>query len=268
MKRAAALMILFFACAESTERQPWLGNLYEFEFRPSLLYQSYSHLSSGSSSIKYSSDDLFLNLSLSNSVERFGLEGELVGAKTRRQRYCVDQIKLTGRAVLQDDIAGDPISVIAGLSLSEAFRPALHDVSSFHHGYSEAELFLSVGKEKTFESDWVSRWWALFALGTAADRGSPWVRFNLACERAFCERQEIRLFLNTLWGTGHKQLRFCHFKGYGSVQHQSIDLGFRYTYLLDFFGTASLEYSYRIHSRNFPENTHQLLAQVLYTFGL
>lgn len=268
MKYVALSLILIFGLADATEMKPWLGNLYEFEFRPFLIYQGYSHLSTGSSSEKYSSNDLFLNLSLTNSVELFGLEAEILGAKTRHQKYDVDQIKLTGRAILQDDISGDPIGLIAGLSFIQAFRPSVYDVSSFHHGFSEAEIFLSVGKENSLGMDWISRWWAIFALGTAADRGSPWIRFDLAYEKVFGEKQEIRLFCNTLWGTGNKRLHLCDFEGYGPIQHQSVDLGFRYTYLIDYFGTASLEYSYRVHARNFPEYTHRVIAQVLYTFGL
>lgn len=262
------LLLIGIGRVNATETKPWLGNVFEFEFRPSLTYQGYTRLSSGSKAQKYSSSDLFLNVSLSNALPSFGLEIEVLGARTRRQRSDVDQVKMTGRYVWRDDIAGDPLSIVSGLSFIQAFHPSLKDVSSFHHGISEAELFLSVGKEYPQDTVWVSRWWSVFGIGAAAHRGSPWFRLNMAYEKCFCGQHELRLLLNTLWGTGHQRLHLHHFNGYGPVQHQSVDLGFRYTHLLEFFGNASLEYSYRVHARNFPEYTHRVTAQILYTFGL
>lgn len=270
IKKILFVIIAFMGIsrAQATETKPWLGNVFEFEFRPSIIYQGYTHLSTGSHEERYTSNDLFLNASLSNALPSFGLELEVLGAWTHRQRGDVDQVKMTGRYVWQDDIAGDPVSLVTGLSFIQAFRRSLKDVSSFHHGLSEAELFLSIGKEYPQDSDWISRWWGMLAIGAAADRGSPWFRFDLAYEKSYCEKHELRLLAHSLWGTGHQRLRLHHFDGYGPVQHQSIDLGIRYTYLLDFFGSASLEYSYRIHARNFPAYAHQVMAQVLYTFGL
>ena len=271
LKACITLILVTMLLADqtsATEKKPWLGNVYEFEFRPSLLYQGYSHLSSGSHSERYSSNDVFLDLSLSNSFPEIGLEAELVGAKTRHQPGNVDQIKLTGRYVWQDDIAGAPFSFVTGLSLIQAFHKSLKDVSSFHHGLSEAELFFSLGKEYSQDDKWGARWWGIFAIGAAADRGSPWFRFDVAYDKRFYEKHELRFLMNSLWGTGHHRLRRLHFDGYGPIQHQSVDLGIRYTYLLEFFGNASLEYTYRVHARNFPEYTHRIMAQVLYTFGL
>ena len=270
------ILRLLFACfalfhimqGEATQTKPWLGNPYEFEFRPSLHYQHYSRLSSGSHAKKYSSDDAFLNLSLSNALPSLGLEMEALGARTRRQKGNLDQLKITGRYVWLDDVAGDPISFVSGLSFTRAFQHSLKDVSSFHHGISEAEVFLSIGRETTFETTWSSRWWGMFAIGAAAHRGSPWFRGDLAYEKLFCDKHALRFLLNTLWGTGGQRLHLHHFHGYGPVQHQCIDLGVRYTYLMEFFGSASLEYTYRIHARNFPEFTHRIMAQVMYTFGL
>lgn len=266
--RFVFLFLFVISLAEGTETQPWLGNIYEFEFRPSLMYQGYQKISSGSHSKKYSSSDLFLNASLSNALPSFGFEIEVLGARTRRQKADVDSVKMTGRYVWQDDIAGDPISLVTGLSYIQAFHASLKDISSFHHGFSDAELFISIGREHALESHWTSRWWGVLGIGSAADRGSPWFRFDMAYEKCTCEKHAFRVLCNTLWGTGHQRLRLHHFDGYGPVQHQSIDLGLRYTYLLDCFGSASLEYSYRIHARNFPEYTHHVVAQVLYTFGL
>lgn len=264
-----AFFLLNASQGNATEYQPWLGNFYEFELRSSLMYQGYTWLSSGAHLKKYSSHDAFLNISLSNALPNptIGAEIELTEARTRRQRGDIDQLKVTGRYVWQDDIAGDPFSLTTGLSYNQAFCYSLRDVSSFHHGFSDVEIFASLGKENPEESVWNSRWWSLLAVGVA-ERGSAWIRFHLDYEKRCYEKHEVKAFLHSLWGLGHKSLRIDHFHGYGSIQHQSIDFGFRYTYLLQFYGSMSLEYSYRIYARNFPSDTHQILAQLLYTFGL
>ena len=271
---------LYFLPMSATECLPWLGNYYEFEFRSNLRYQTYAWVDTGSRHDKYLSNDIFLNLSLTNALPdpAIGAEFEVVGAKTRKQGRGssralsgdVDQLKLTGRYLWLDDVAGDSFSLVSGLSYIQAFKSSLRDVSSFHHGLYNGECFISFGREspgQSFRSLWGSRWWGLFALGIA-EQGSPWLRFDLAYDNRFGENHEINLFLHSLWGFGGKRLHIHHFHGYGPIKHQSIDVGMRYTYELEYFGNATLEYSYRVYANQFPAYVHQVVAQLLYTFGL
>lgn len=256
---------------EATEYQPWLGNLYEFELRSSFRYQGYSKLASGPRSVNYSSDDLFLNLSLSNAKSEpasgLGLELELTQAKTRKQKGEIDQIKLTSRCVLLDDVAGDPIGITVGLSYAQAFPASLKDPSSFHHGLYNSECFLSIGKEQPDDLQWGSRWWGVAGFGVA-EKGSAWLRFRLDYEKRLWERHALRGFVHSLCGLGGKRLHADCFQGYGPVAHRSIDVGLRYMYFIEYYGSANIEYSYRVHACNFPSRAHQVLMQVLYTFGL
>lgn len=265
------LAIIFFLLqiknGEATHYLPWLGTSLEFDWQTSLLYQSYHSLSSGNHGVKYPSNDFFLQTSLSNSYDVYGIELEAVAARTRRQRGDVDHLRLTGRYVVQDDVAGDPYSLTVGLGLIQAFQYSVKDVSSFHHGRGEAELFISIGKEFPLETSWYSRWWAIGGIG-GAERGSCWLRFDLAYEGRWRERHEVRVFMNSLWGLGNQDLCRHHFHGYGSIRHQSIDIGCRYTYLLDYFGNVSFCYSYRPYAYNFPAYAHHLWVEIAYTFGL
>ncbi len=262
--------LLFLQRGEATEYQPWLGNYLEFEWRNSLLYQGFSFVSTGSDLKKYSTGDFFFCTSLSNALmPNFSIELEAVGARTKHQRGGqVDHLKAAGRYVWQDDLAGDPFTLTTGLAFSLAFKRSVHDLSSFHHGRGEAEFFLSAGKEWSKGTEWESRVWGMWGVGGALERGSPWIRFQLAYEKQFLCLHQFQGFMRSLWGLGHHSLPLHHFHGYGAVQHQSIDLGLRYTYVLEYFGSASLEYSYRIHARNFPAYVHHVLIQILYTFGI
>ncbi len=82
------------------------------------------------------------------------------------------------------------------------------------------------------------------------------------------ENQEWRLFCHTLWGLGSRNIHIDHFKGYGSIQHRSVNLGFRYTYLLDYFGSLSFEYTSRVYAHNFPAFANIFLVELRYDFGL
>lgn len=250
------------------DTKPWLGNLYEFEWHSSAVYQSFSSVASDSHFEKYSSDDFFLNRSLSNSCESFGVEVEVTGARTRKQLWDIDHFSVTGRYVWTNDIAGDPLSFTTGVNLSKCFHRSLHDLSSFHHGLGEAEFFVSIGAETEKDDiQWLKRGWGVFGIGIA-ERGSPWLRGQLAYEFRLCTYHEIGFQLNTLWGLGSKRLRPHDFHGYGPIQHQSLDLGLRYTYLIEFVGNIGLEYYYRPYARNFPAQAHRVILSMLYTFGL
>ncbi len=253
----------------SIEFQPWVGNYLEFEWSNHLFYQTYSAVDSNSYLKQRSASDLFLTTNLGNSIIPEGsIAIEATMAHTRQQRFDLDNIRLAGRYMWLDDILGDYLSLTTGLILTHAFKSSLYDISSFHHGRTEAELFVSVGKEiSSLTKTWCSRWWSTGGIGIA-EQGSPWLRAQFIYEHQICDRHRWRVFGKTLWGLGHHRLCIQDFRGYGPVRHQSIDLGLGYTYLIKFFGSVSFEYSYRVYARNFPVQNHQFLLSLLYTFGL
>lgn len=272
-KRALIRLFIFIvgswaSAAETTELEPWLGDPYQIEWRSVFRYQNFSSISTVSHLKKYQSDDAFLTASLSAALPDYELEVEITQARTRKQKGDVDQLKLTGRYGFMDDVAGDFLSVTPGISYIQAFKESLRDIASFHHGLYGCEAFVSVGKELSiFEAMWKNRWWGLLG-GGIAEKGSPWLRFQLNYEISPVLQHQFRCFLDSLWGLGKKSLEIVDFRGYGPISHQSIDLGLRYLYLIEFYGSASIEYSYRVYSQNFPESSHSVLVKILYQFGL
>ncbi len=269
------IVFLLPAFGWSTQDLPWLGNFAELEWRNSMRYQTYHHLLHGKKALPYASDDQFIDSSLSTAIFEYGIELELVCAHTRKQRG-IDQFKITGRYVWMDDIAGDPLSLTSGFSFIESFEPSLHDPSSFHHGRGEGELFLSLGKEFNpgynddeldILGEWHARGWGVLAIGTSPTRGVPWARFIVAYDKRIGLRHEFRLFSKGLYGFGDRNLHLDDFHGYGLIRHRSVEVGFRYTYLIEFFGSASIEYANRVYAYNFAANASQVTVEVLYTFG-
>lgn len=250
-----------------TQFKPWLPDMYVFEWRNSAIYQTYPFVAKGSHPEKFSGDDYFLHTSVCTSRYEYGLELEAIQAFTHCQKGAIDNLKATLRYAVLDDIAGDPLSLTLGMSYIQPFAWSLKDVSSFHHGRIEGEWFVSVGKEMSCGETWINRWWSMAGIGLA-DRGSPWVRFNIGYDLHPSEKHEWNLFCHTLWGLGSKNIEVEDFKGYGVIEHQSVNLGFRYTYLIKYFGSISFEYSSRFYARNFPAHANIFLLELRYDFGL
>jgi hypothetical protein len=250
----------------ATELLPSFGDQLEFEGRLSFFYSSFSQFNSDSKPIRCHQDNLFTTISLSNSpIPEASLELECTGTKNNHTNNSIDNIRITGRWLWWDDLLGDSVSLATGVTLTKAFTSGLKNISSFHHGLSEIEAHLSIGRESSSRTTWKSHWWAIGAIGVA-EKGSLWLRADAAYEYRICDRHEVRSFLNSLWGLGHRKLH-CHpFHGYGDIAHRSIDLGIRYSYLIPYFGDTSLEYAYRIYAYNFPENCQKVMLQILYLF--
>lgn len=252
---------------EATDRTPWLGNLFEFQWDNQLRTQNYRSIASGGHLIHDTSSDFFYTMGLSNVIFDYGIELEGTFAWTGHQKGDLDQFKITGRHVLLDDVAGDPISFAIGVSLIKACWHSLKDKSSFHHGLGEAELFVSFGKEHSFRDSWCHRWWGVLGMGIA-ERGSPWFRGQVNYEVRFKEHHEFKVFVDLLGGLGRKQLHKHDFKGYGPIAHQSVDLGGRYAYLFENEGVLSVAYAFRVYARNFPAYAHNVCIEYIYPFGL
>lgn len=253
----------------ATEFSPWLGKDYEVETRAECLYQSYRFVDCNHGRCQLRSNDFFYNFSASFCGSDYSAELETTFANTHQQRPACDNIRLTGRYRLFNDITDEEaFTVTPGITLIQAFNHSVDDISSFHHGKLEGELHLAIGKEIPMQQFWRSHTWVVVGIG-CADQGSPWVRGNFYYERNWWDRHQVRWSLHTLWGLGHNNLETVkHFRGYGSIRHQSIDLGVRYNYLFDCGVTFGLQYARRLYARNFPEQVNLVTANIFYPFGI
>lgn len=265
---------LFFAFAFlpvfvfATELRPWTDRDLEIQSRTTYLLQSFSDVSAPHGPTHYGSNDSFLTFSLPLSFVQYSIELEATAAATRRHSFNMDNVKLTGRYQWLNDVIGDPVSLITGLSISEVFRRGRHDIGIFHHGSFETEAHISIGKEVTCYQFWTSRWWSILGLGMG-DVGFPWIRLDGGWEQNWWDLNKMQIFGHSLWGLGNRNLSLVrHFPGYGKIQHQSIEIGTRYSRLFECGLTVSLEYAYRIYSKNCPRNVNLFLVQLHYPFGI
>lgn len=266
-------LLLTFLClpflCEATDLKPWFRDEYEVEFRTTALYQNYDKLSAPNHDHrKRQANDTFLTLSAAFPFRRYCGEAEATAAWTRKQSSCWDNFRLTGRYQIFNEHEDDALSLVAGLTLTEPFSRALHDVSSFHHGHFEAEATLAFGKKYGCycSTDYLWRWWGVAGIGQA-EQGSPWARGDLALELKYCDSYHVRLLVNTLWGMGGDDLNPHRFKGYGRIKHRSVDAGVRFGYETCCWGTVSIQYLRRVYALNFPEDANLLLVEYYLPFG-
>lgn len=251
-----------------TDLKPWYTRYLEIQPRTTLIFQNYKEIRTTHGRIHHSSNDLFLNLSLSGAYDRWAVELETTTATTRKHSFEFCDARLTGRYQWWDSVVGDPVDVVTGISLIQACKTSIHDPSCFYHGKFEVETHLAVGKEIACEQFWTSRLWGVIGLGIA-DVGSPWIRIDAAWESNWQDTHELEIGLFTLWGCGGNSLHAGDpFKGYGSVQHDSVDLGFKYHYTFESCGILSLGYHRRLFALNFPSQVNLFYLSFLYPFGL
>jgi hypothetical protein len=267
-------LIVFFWCLPilgwSTQLLPWYGEAFQMEARTAIAYQTYRDIDSGGRLVRHPSDDYFLHGSLSSFFgyeELWAAEIEAVLADKRHHHFNLDSIRLTGRYLLADDVRGDPLSIVVGVTAVQSLAISVNDISSFHHSKWEGECHLSLGRETASGKGWMSRWWLLTAIGTA-DVGSPWLRGMATLEWRVSKQTEFSLFAHWLQGFGSHRLNPDDFHGYGNIRHYSLDIGFRYTSEIDSFGSFYIEYINRPYACNCPAYTNIIKLNLFYPFGL
>lgn len=245
-----------------TQVEPWLPEYLQFEWRTTFLTQYFPKKSHDYQHAYFLTTGLMSSLLPDTSLE---IEGIL--ASSSRQGKRLDHLKFTGRYLFLDEWLEDALSGVLGVSIMPVFGKSLKDPYSFHHGKLETELFCSLGK--VFEDrkrGSFSQFWAMAALGLA-DKGTAWQRIYLQASLFIGELQELSFFSHFLRGNGHKTFHYSHFKGYGSVAHHSLDIGFRYAYEISFWGKLILEYAYRIYASQYPHKAQSLFLQIYYPFS-
>lgn len=253
MMRPALFILLAPQILCALPQKPWFGNIYEFFFDGSYTYSFYNHVANGRPGTHHHSRDntLFLGVGFTPSPS-WDAYAEAEVARTTRQEFNWRSFALQGRYLFFDDIIGDPLSLVAGLSMRGVHHLSLRDISCPYAAEFNLEANLSAGKEWSCGPFWDIRTYGYGLVGIA-QRGAPWTRLFFSFEGNYQNHQRYQLFANGYFGFGGKNfVPVDHFHGYANIHHQSIDLGFAYSYHHDIWGTLTLEYGYRPFSHAYP----------------
>ncbi len=269
LKKICLLLLgLLPVLLNATDFKPWYPRNLELQPQATYSYQSYQTVDTVHGFAHRPAYNDFLDLSLSGAYSQYAIELETLLAATRHRSFGFADLRFTGRYQWLDDVIGDPCTLTTGLTLTQVFSQSRHDNSFFYHGGIEVEAHVAAGRELSCREFWQSRYWGVLGFGVA-DEGSPWVRANLSWEHNWWDTMSATVFLESLWGFGGEGLHLNkHFHGYGPIHHQSIDLGFRYSYTLECGGVATCGYARRFYALNCPRCVSEWCVSFLYPFGL
>ncbi len=262
------LSIIVPALLSSFDEAPWFRDLYEFHLDSSFAYSRYRNVQGASVQLKEPSNDYLVAFDVGMSpLSSVDAQIEVQFAQTPRQSLGLRSGAIFGRYLWLDDIAGDPVSLTSGLSLRGVSGGSIRDVSSPFHSYFNLELNSAVGKEWSRGSDWKMRTFGLLGLGTG-NQGLPWLRVYGEFAYSWIAHQ-LSCFTEGYFGFGtHDHVNVNNFHGWGKYRHESIDIGVKYSYTFEIWGTLSIAYDQRIFAKTFPAYWHGVLFSYSLPFSL
>ncbi|MBI2743110.1 MAG: hypothetical protein HYX48_04255 [Chlamydiales bacterium] len=256
-KSLLLLSILLPQALTALPKKPWLGNVYEFFLDTSYTFSFYRRVANGEPGTHHSSNDnqFFVGLGFTPS-EYYDLAVEAEVSDTTRQSWNVRSAAIQGRYLWLDDILGDPLSLTTGVSIRGVHHSSLKDISCPYSGEANFELNMSLGKEWSRGPFWNLRTFGYGAVGIA-NRGSPWTQFLAVLETNHLDKYRFNLFARGDFGFGNKNfVNVNHFLGYGSIHHQSVDIGAGYRRMFDLWGSLTFEYAHRVYAHAYPQGTN------------
>ncbi len=259
-----AALLCFSVKLFSLQEAPWLGDVYGFELYTDFAYSQYSKISHAIKQPSYAYNNYVNDLSfIFTPSEKIDLEAAVNMARTPHQTYGFRSAALQARCLFLDDIAGDPVTITAALNTRAVGGRATRDVSSPYASYWNGEASISVGKEFTKDQNWKTRGYLFGSVGLA-NHGSFWNRYRVSFEARILKNQTLEAFSVGYFGYGsEKSVDIEHFKGWGFIHHRSIDIGAKYSYLIDLWGDLSVSYACRVWAYSYPER--EQTVQISYT---
>ena len=255
--------------ASATEYEPWFTPPFEFQGRMECRNEYSNSVQSPLGSFSKPTRDSSVHLGLAVTPwPNWNVEAELFFTHTSDIAFSYEAAWLTVRYAWLDDIAGDCVSWVTGVTLSFPSKRFLHELSFPYHGYANAQFHATCGKEWSCGSEWHTRLWALAGYGMA-EKGSPWLHGIGTYEYHFAPGALLGVFTEALYGFGHNDIvPFVPFTGYAFIGHRSIDLGCYIDYKIRYWGTLKVLGWYRVYAHNYTENNWGASLTALIPFSV
>jgi len=242
------LFLGFISPLYATEYDPWFSPLWEIQGHFSSLYGRPKTVQSPKANFSAPSNNYSFQSSLGLTPWPYwNGEVELYLTRTSDIPFSYEAAVATVRYQWLDDIRGDPIALVTGVTLSFPGNRYLHNFAYAYHGEINTELHVTVGKEWACHNDWWMRAWALGGWGIA-NQGDGWVHGIAALEFQPTCFFQCGIFSETLYGFGANDIIADKpFEGYASIDHRTIDIGGYVSYRLGCLGTLSFLGWYKLY---------------------
>ena len=256
MKKIIFSIPLFINLLVAFEESPWVDFPYEFHFKSAWKESYYSKIANSyNQTSKYkNSVNEQLNLALSvSTISLLDVQLESEFFQTKATNFTLESLGVQVRKQLFDDIQGDLVSLTLGGLFRFVPDQALKDPYVPYQNLVNFEANFSLGKEFDEAFEWTKRFYTFFSCGIA-NIGSPYIRSKTVFEI----HKGHHLFGWILDGNfgleGKRSVNLENFHGYGSVRHQTLDIGVTYDYLFDIYGKVSAAFFYRLYAFAAPKN--------------
>lgn len=248
---------------------PYLGEFAQCEFCPLVGVYFYDRVSNLKEPSYYKSHDLHVDLNLGmRFLPNIEAEVEVDFTRTSLLPFGLQLVGFQGRYQLLDGFGSDVVSLVLGGRAFFVPTRNMRDFSSPYHAQGNVEINCSIGKQWCGTSRYAMMLWGLLGVGQA-NRGLPWIRPELYFDVQL-PKGSVSIYGKSYIGLGRtKNLFLSRFdRGYGDIQHRSIDLGMRYIVDAGIWGDLSLNYQYRVWAYSFPANanTFYLLYRLPFSF--
>lgn len=255
MKKYLSFFLVLGSAAGAYPFKPWLGNLFEFQFKGAYTYQYYSRIKLEEGDFHKRVHNQLVGLDLGMTVlPNAALGIDIAAQKRTAHAMTFDHVGVRGQYLLLDDIVGDPVSMTFNLMLTSNDRKALPAMGLMHHGRFEALAGFSIGREWAIGRTFTHRLWANLGLG-GASHASLYTMDSLSWQINFIDR--LRFGLKGLFdaGYGTKKLQSIEgFDGYRHLRYRTADLVANLKYRWGIWGDLSLQVGRRLWAESAPQN--------------
>lgn len=257
------------AIVHGFEEKPWLGNLWEFYLDAGYAFSRYSSVANANPPLKHPSNDNLIGFDFGLSpAEEWDVAMEVEFVQTPRQRWGRRSTAIQVRKLWLDDTIGDALSLTTGATVRLTSYNSLRDISCPYSARWDVEFHSAVGKEWNRASAWTTRFYGVGAVGQGS-WGAPWTSVKLAFDVNKVDVHQIEFYALGYWGFGRRHtVDISHFKGWGSYDHSSVDLGLGYFYYLGAWGHLRLDYFHRVYARVYPRGVNSLMLSYHLPFSL
>ncbi len=261
------LILLLPASLFALEEEPWFGDFCQFHARPLYEYNIFDRVDHAEPQLKNAFQTHLVDLELDITLPEtwnFGAEIEFADtSKTSGYRSFALQV----RKLWLDDVCGDPVSLTTGFVYRDSSKKLRKALSTPYHAQANFELHTAIGKEWSCGCYWTFRTYGLVAIGQGSE-GYPWARGDLSIWWNYYDRQQVRLFSESYWGFGNRNVvPVDDFQGWSKIGHQSVDLGLSFRQSIGCYGWLRLSYQFRVYAKSYPEYVHTGIFSIDFPFS-
>jgi hypothetical protein len=268
MKRFFYLFFCIPLLAFSLEKMPWMGNPYEFLFKPEYDYDWYKKFSRSIQPLHGTRHDHALKADLNFTFPNgyMDADAEIEFAKTNVQNFSFRSMAIQARYQFLNDINAESfLSLNSGLNVRYTTKKSLKDISSPYHNNFDFEIFSALGKEFAIGKTWLYHLYGMAFYGID-NASNMWIKSQLGNAFILGERHYIYCdFLFEQTFGKHHYVNVDHFFGYGKTHSTYLDLLLAYECKLDIYGSLRINYVYRLIAKTRPERMN--LFGFIYTWN-